>query len=210
MLAIIGTYRGTRYVPRLLESINCHVSGITRLAFVDDSGEPQPWLSAHGDVSQTLGAGYNAAMQEVCRLARELAPAKPFAFIEEDFTFSDDVDLEQLGAILMKRPHLAQIALLRGPHFPIEHAHGGLLEGLTARLGPEKVQLEFVDGIWEQRGTFTCNPSVWRPEVAQSGWPRGRWSEDRKRDELLAAGYRFGFLPGVKVTHDGIRSGHGY
>lgn len=207
MLAIIGTYRRQRYIGRLLDSLRTHAHGLDRFVFVDDSGSPEnaELLRAHGDVVETGARGYGAAMTAVC----ELGAQEPYAaFLEEDFTLEADVDFDELGAILTARPHLAQIALLRGPWFPIEHEHGGLLEGLEARL-PGTV-LGDVDGVIEQTGTFTCNPAVWRREVFATGWPAGRWSEDRKRDQLLAAGYRFGFMPGVKVRHDGERTGKGY
>jgi hypothetical protein len=121
---------------------------------------------------------------------------------------TEDVDLLELEARLLLRPHLAQIALMRPAFFPIEIKHGGLLEGLKARL-PE-TEIELVGDVWEQNGSFTCNPSVWIPKVTEIGWPDGKWSEDRKRDQLLDLGYRFGILEGVRVTHDGVRSGFGY
>jgi hypothetical protein len=52
---------------------------------------------------------------------------------------------------------------------------------------------------------------VWRAHVTDLGWPqRGGWTEEVKRDELLKLGYRFGYLPGVRVSHTGERTGKGY
>lgn len=211
MLVIIGTYRRRAYIERCIESIEANLTGITELAFVDDSGDPGNgnWLRRFGRVTETFGAGYNAAMKAVCWTATEFAPRQPFAFVEEDFTIDVPTDLNEMAAILTGRPQLAQVALLRGPHFPIEHQHGGLLEGLQARLG-EDANIRLVNDVWEQTGTFTGNPAVWRPEIAELGWPDGEMSEDRKRDQLLKLGYRFGYLPGVRITHDGERSGHDY
>jgi hypothetical protein len=127
-------------------------------------------------------------------------------WFEEDFCVVEPINLGDLSEILYQRPYLAQVALLRGPHFPIEHQHGGLIEALEAQ-GHE---FKNVMGCIEQFATFTGNPSVWRGEVWASGWPDGKWSEDRKRDLLLRQGYRFGFLEGIKVEHGGIRTGHGY
>jgi hypothetical protein len=225
MLLIIGTYRKRAYVERALASIDRHLTGVTRTVFVDDSGNAahSRWLSQFGDVSQTLGRGYNAAMREVCRVAGN----EPFMFFEEDFELLAPVDLDAMLAIIENDRQLAQLALLRGPHFPIEHEAGGVLEGLERRLGRSKVDLRLHDhpvtveemnrgamgriiDYISQRGTFTCNPAVWAPGIAALGWPAGRWSEDKMRDRLLAEGLRFGFLPGIRVAHDGERSGHGY
>lgn len=208
MRIVIGTYRERAYIGRCLNSIAEHVSGVTEIVFVDDSGNPSHsrWLEQYGAVSQTHAAGYNEAMQEVCRVAGN----EPFAFVEEDFTFTSPVDLNDMAATIDAHPDLAQLALLRGPHFPIEHEHGGVLEGLVARLGQPFVDLRREPYGWSQRGTFTGNPAVWRAGIAADGWPRGRWSEDKMRDRLLADGYRFGFLNGVRVAHDGVRSGKGY
>lgn len=208
MLCIIGTYRGNKYLPRLMENLTNNLGGVTEYAFVDDSGSPQPWQYQRGHVFDVGRRGYNEAMKTVCRAATELAPGEPFFFIEEDFTLLAPVSLHQIEARLLTRPNLAQVALMRGPFFPIEVEHGGLLEGLKARLPDTK--LELIGDVWEQDGTFTCNPSMWRPEVAESGWPDGKWSEDKKRDELLAEGWLFGILEGVVVEHDGVRSGFGY
>lgn len=204
MLLIIGTYRGRTHLPAALASIDEHLHGVTRTVIVDDSGDPaqHEWMREHGEVVDVGRRGYNAAMQAVCRTAGDDA----FMFFEEDFTLSVDVDLIELDGILRDRPYLAQIALLRGPHFTIEHQHGGLLEALRAR----GESITDVAGILEQTATFTCNPSFWAAGIAARGWPAGQWSEDRKRDQLLAEGYRFGFLPGIRVAHHGVRSGFDY
>lgn len=208
MLLIVGAYRGTHLVERAVRSLAALATGIDRIVIVDDSGDAatREQLAQHVDVVPVAehAAGYGTAMRTVCREAGD----GPFVFWEEDFILTAPVDFEALAADLARRPHLAQIALLRGPHFPIEHRHGGLLEALNHRI-PGSV-LGDVDGVIEQTGTFTCNPAVWAAGVAAQGWPTGKWSEDRKRDDLLAAGYRFGFLPGVRVTHDGERSGTDY
>jgi hypothetical protein len=209
MLLIVGTYRKRAYIERALDSIGEYVTGVTSWVAVDDSGDPNhvAWLRDQGYFNEVVdvgGRGYNAAMQEICRVGRR----EEFAAVwEEDFQAVAPINLDAMRAQLERRPHLAQVALLRSAHFRIEHDHGGVLGGLEARL-PGSVLGE-VDGLIEQTGTFTCNPSVWRREVFDS-WPRCRWSEDRKRDELLEAGYRFAFVPGVKVAHDGVRSGKGY
>lgn len=240
MKVIIGSYRGPELVKRAIASLEEHLEGMTSLTIVDDSNprqhpdwapsyrslEPKPYAdSLHSyaattvradgsrgpraipvDVIQTYGKGYNAAMQAVCQASQR----QRFMFWEEDFVLTAPVSLVHLERILTERPYLAQVALLRNPHFKIEKDLNGVLPALVARLGADKVQLRLHDGIIEQKGTFTCNPSVWQQNITAGGWPKGRWSEDRMRDILLAKGYRFGYLPGIRCHHDGVRSGHGY
>lgn len=212
MKLIVGTYRKQAYINPALDSINQYVSGVSETVFVDDSGDPehQSWLSQFGRVVDTGRSGYGPAMRAVCAEAGE----DPFCFWEEDFTATADVDLNGMRDVLDDRRDLAQLALLRGPHFPVEHEHGGLIEALEAK--GEKFELVAQPGfgmsrnIYVQTATFTCNPAVWQRGVAAQGWPDGQWSEDAKRDQLLAQGYKFGFVPGIKVQHEGVRSGYGY
>jgi hypothetical protein len=140
------------------------------------------------------------------KAACQAAEGREAFWFEEDFTVTEPVDLPAISEILYHRPYLAQIALLRGPHFPVEHRYGGVIEALVAQGH------EFVDvrGVVEHTATFTGNPSVWRAEVFAAGWPNGRWSEDQERELLVRQGYRFGYLPGIKVCHGGERKGFGY
>lgn len=192
-------------MPNALRSLDEFLCGVTDLVFVNDSPEPDDgaWLSQYGKVINVGGKGYTKAMHEVCRAAE----GAPIMFWEEDFQLLERVHLDALDEILWHRPYLAQVALLRGPHFPVEHEHGGLIEALVA----QGHTFPTVDGVIEQTATFTCNPSVWRAHVTDLGWPqRGGFTEEVKRDELLKLGYRFGWLPGIRVSHNGIREGHGY
>ncbi len=227
MKLIIGSYRGVELVQRAIASLERNARGITSVEIVDDSPDPSTpfalrdlaltnvdwtnerelpmWPTVH-KVGGTGGKGYNAAMRAVCAVAG----ADMFIFWEEDFVLTEPVDFNQLGWDLQKHPDWAQIALQRGPWFPNEKAAGGMLPGLVQRLGIDRVQLRNEDGYLTQRGTFTCNPAVWQRGIARRGWPLGQWSEDKMRDRLIRRGYRFAFAPGVRVMHDGVRSGHGY
>lgn len=206
MRLIVGTYRKRDHIQDCLASVDKHLKGVTDIVFVDDSGDSdhRKWLAKYGRAEKVAdgNVGYTAAMQKVC----EVADGMPSMFLEEDFTFLEDIHLDKMLEILHNRPYLAQIALLRGAHFPIEHEHGGLIEALEHR----GYTIREVGGILEQTATFTCNPAVWRGEVFAAGWPWARWSEERKRDLLLSEGYRFGYLPGIRVAHHGERTGHGY
>jgi hypothetical protein len=82
----------------------------------------------------------------------------------------------------------------------------GVIQALLAR----GFNFTLVDGLIEHTATFTCNPSMWRAEVFALGWPQVAFSENVKRHQLLAHGYRFAYLPGIRVAHHGINSGHSY
>lgn len=205
MRVVVGSYRGKLHIGNALRSLDIHLTGMTDLVIVNDSPDPDDgaWLSQYGKVIEVGGKGYTAAMSHVCRAAE----GEPIMFWEEDFQLLAPTDLNEMNEILYHRPYLAQIALLRGPHFPIEHQHGGLIEALVA----QGHSFTNVAGVIEQTATFTCNPSVWRADVTNTLWPqRGGYTEEVKRDQLLAQGYRFGFLPGIRVEHDGERTGKGY
>lgn len=206
MRLIVGTYRKRTHIARCLRSVDEMVRNVDDVVFVDDSGDQahRRWLAQYGNVVSTGDApvGYGPAMQHVC----DAANREEAMFLEEDFTFVQPVDLRKMSDMLHERPHLAQLALLRGPHFPVEHQHGGVIEALEARGHTFTV----VRGVVEHTATFTCNPAVWRGAVYASGWPQCRWSEDQKAKDLLAEGYTFGYLPGIRVQHNGERSGFGY
>lgn len=172
--------------------------------FIDDSGDAEnaAWLSSYGKVVEVGGRGYNAAMRAAC----EAAEGQMCMWLEEDFEFLSPVELDEIATMLFHRPYLAQIALLRGPHFPVEHQRGGLIEALEFKGH----RFTRIGGLIEHTATFTGNPSVWRGDVFDTGWPKGKWSEDRKRDQLLTMGYRFAYLPGIRVQHTGERSGFDY
>lgn len=204
MRVLIGTYRRQAYVPQALSSLSDQVKGVDDLVFIDDSGDPEnaAWLRTYGTVVEVGGNGYNAAMQAAC----EAAQGQECLWLEEDFTFLSPVNLDELSEMLYHRPYLAQIALLRGPHFPIEHAKGGLIEALEYKGH----RFNEVDGLIEHTACFTGNPSVWRAHVFELGWPRGKWSEEQKGRDLVELGYRFAYLPGIRVQHHGERSGFDY
>jgi glycosyltransferase involved in cell wall biosynthesis len=204
MRCLLGTYRNKTHIPDALRSLDQYVTGITDIVFINDSPNPETstWLSGYGKVVDVDGHGYGAAMKAACVAAE----GQQCLWWEEDFTATQKIVLDDLSAILYHRPYLAQIALLRGPHFPIEHEHGGLLEALIYKGHT----ITEVNGVLEQTATFTANPSVWRGEVFGLGWPAGRLSEELKRDQLLNLGYRFGYLPGIRVEHHGERTGFDY
>ncbi|MCZ9634720.1 glycosyltransferase [Rhodococcus sp. BH5] len=207
MKVIVGTYRKQQYIHNCITSLKQHVTGTTELVFIDDSGDTQhhQWLKQtyNSKVIDTGRQGYGAAMQAACA---EGATEDYALWLEEDFTFTKHVDLDEYAQHLDDHPYLAQVVFLRQPWFQNEVAAGGLIEALEVN-GHE---FTLVDGLLEQSATFSGNPSVWRRDVFVDGWPVGDWSEDAKRDRLLGRGFRFAFTPDVVVHHWGVRSGFGY
>lgn len=201
---IIGTYRRRKHMDECMDSMFKHLKGVDEIIFVDDGDDPDTsdYLRTFGHVEETRGQGYRAAYQAICRMA----DGKAAFVLEEDFTFTSDVDAEEMYDMLYHRPYLAQVVCLRGPHFPIEHHHGGVIEALKAK-GHKFTE---VNGLIEHTACFSANPGVWRGEVFASGWPFERWSEEIKGRRLAAQGYRFAYLPGIRVEHHGEREGHGY
>ena len=202
---IIGTYRGRLHIPTCIASMDRHLRGVDDVVLVNDSPDPAigAWLSQYGKVIEVGGKGYTRAMNEVCRAAE----GKEAFILEEDFEFLTNIEMDELHEILYHRPYLAQVVLLRGPHFAIEHRHGGLIEALEAK-GHNFID---VNGVIEHTACFSMNPSLVRGEVWDQGWPQtGKFTEEIKGDILRQQGYRFGYLPGVRVAHHGARVGHGY
>jgi hypothetical protein len=204
MRCLVGTYRNRLHIPDALKSLDTYVTDITDLVFINDSPDPETstWLAQYGKVVDVGGRGYNAAMRAACTAAE----GQQCLWWEEDFTAQVPINLHEMSDILYHRPYLAQIALLRGPHFPIEHTHGGLIEAL--RFNGHN--FSDIGGVLEHSACFTCNPSVWRGEVFAAGWPTGRLSEEIKGRQLVAQGYRYGYLPGIRVQHHGERTGFDY
>jgi hypothetical protein len=206
MLAIIGTYRGFTLARRLLESLDRQACGITEICVVNDaaSDEHDASFAAIADrVINTRGAGYNLAMREVCRIGAEHDSA---VWLEEDFTLTAPVDFDELAFDLDRHPSWAQIVLQRQPWFPNERRAGSMIAAVKRR-GHE---FHTVDGYLVHDAFFSGNPSIWRRNVFATGWPAGAWSEDQKRDQLLALGYEFAITPEILCHHEGVRSGHGY
>lgn len=209
MQLVVLSNRREKYLPDTLHALRRLVFGWNELVIVDDSGDED---HRHRTAAQNPDAevipvapepsGYTAAMGVVT----DSMHGETVAFWEEDFIPARPIDLQQIAGTLTARPHLAQLALLRQPWFANEVEHGGVVEALEA----QGQRFNLVDGILEHTAFFTGNPSLWTPAVYRPGWPTGSWSENRKRDELRAAGYKFGLIPEVRVHHVGERTGFGY
>jgi len=195
------------YLPALLESIEEHVTGITDYAFIDDSDDPLVAAELHkrGQVIETHGAGYNAAMQAA--VTRGALEQDHTVWLEEDFTFTGTVDFHRLAAHLDTHPYLSQIVLQRAPWFDAEKEFDSIIEFHQKK---RRQIFRDVDEFWEHTAFFSCNPGIWHRRTWETGWPEGDWSEDQKRLSLLKGRKKFALTKNVLVEHHGERSGHGY
>jgi hypothetical protein len=186
-------------ITRTISSALGHLANVQGMVIVDDSGDPTygQWLEDEfiggpwdGKVLHLPEPhGYWRAMQYVWGLARHWAATydtSAFFFLEDDFTFNEDVDVEALASVLDTHPYLTQMALLRQPWWPNEIEHGGLIEALEAGGGQEFVERTGGTHTWiEHRACFTGNPCVIPRRTFTRDWPEGDWSESRFGRELF-------------------------
>lgn len=142
-------------------------------------------------------------------------------WLENDFVFTRDVDLEQLADTLAWNPDLAQMQLMRNAVNPVEQEAGGLYESRRDQY-TERSTMFVQDGRvralcpWlEHRSYMTTNPCLMTHKFMRDNpWPAEHEEECEGRFgiELLAAGYRFGVWGRGEpwVDHVGVRTGFGY
>ena len=216
-------------ISKTIPSAQQHLTGVAGMVIVDDSGDPTygQWLADEFTGGPWDGKvlhlpephGYWQAMRHVWGLARHWDTTygtTSFFLLEDDFMFSEDVNLDDLAGVLDAHPYLTQIALLRQPWFANEHEHGGLIGALQAQ---GQLFTECSDGThwWiEHRACFTGNPSLIPRRTFARDWPEGDWSESRFGHELFrdpeARGAYWGRLGDPpRVEHIGHhRAGTGY
>lgn len=211
MRLVVGGYRGRTHIDTCMTSIAKHVTGIDDIILIDDSNNPEHaehW-SRYSTVIEGRGKGYANTMHLACTvMTGEYA-----LFFEEDFVFTEDVNLADLTAILDAEPDLAQIALLRDPYYDYEA--DGVLAGLEvcrqrlAQVGKHRVIEDRGDHI-SQTLVFTTNPSVWRRDAWLDGWPQCPNSEREKSTQLRQQGWTFGWMKNQTLLHTGQHEGIGY
>lgn len=203
------------------------------VVIVDDSGDPDHGEWLHEVVSDDLmywtnavaidppldgvKRGFGGAIQAGWNLVNDEDHEieTPYVFhLEDDFTFNEPVDIERMARILEKYGHVAQVALKRQPCSPVEEAHGGFMQvhrdSYTGYWGIET-------GAWvEHREFFTTNPSLYRRNLMEIGWPNQLQSEAAFsgrifKDKRTTCAYVGTVDDPPRVTHIGDhRAGHGY
>jgi hypothetical protein len=180
-------------ISKTIPSAHQHLSGVDGMVIIDASFDDVygQWLedefidgSGKVAVMHLDGGepGYWRAMQATWRYARYLLDhlgVEAAFFLEDDFTFNADVDLDDLVTVLDAHPYLTQIALRRQPWFHNEVEAGGLIEALEAQ-GEEFTERTDGERYWiEHRACFTGNPSLIPRATFEREWPEGDWSESR-------------------------------
>jgi len=133
--------------------------------------------------------------------------------LEGDFTFNGSVPLEAM-AELAYDPHIAQVALKRQPWNQQEIEAGGIVE-----LNPD----DFEEGTCgdgnrytAHRRFWTTNPSIYRRDIAERGWPQeadseGKFAISLFQDPHVVSTFWGGKFDPPLVHHIGdSRDGHGY
>jgi len=213
----------TNLLRRTIESFNEMVTGeIIEFFIYDDSGNrkvregiaknhPEFTLINHPTGERQ---GFAGAVRTAWDALRRESIADYVFHLEQDFTFNRPIDLGDLHNILVKRPSLAQVALLRQAWNPDEIAAGGLIQ---VRPDDYVTHLDRDDRHWLEHDLFfTTNPSLYRRSLIDMfDWPAGPESEGRFGMKLREAGFHFAYW-GAKddppaVHHIGAhRAGEGY
>lgn len=205
---------------------NLHGAPVERRWIYDDSGDVDNlrWLERRFpefDVWQHPAGrqGFGGAIREVWRRVVAEGRGRFVFHLEDDFTFNRPVNLAHLAEILDDRPELVQLALRRQPWNDEERRAGGIVEQHPGDYVDRSARLRDGTSVeWlEHRRFFTTNPSLYRAELANVGWPEGDHSEGRFGVDLLRddPDRRFGYWgarsSGEWVTHNGhTRNGTGY
>lgn len=197
---IVLTAGRQEYLIQTLASFSERVRGpIRHRTIQDDSGDEDFgfWLKEtypEWEVITTRGkSGFTEAIRSVWAYEqrRAVSPSPYIFHLEEDFTFDRDVDLIEMIRVLESDEKLAQIALLRGPFFPPEHAAGSIINEDPKAYTPRSIgRIKWL----EHTKFFTTNPSLYRRRLLRLGWPRVRNSETVYTRQLVRRGYHFGYL----------------
>ena len=132
--------------------------------------------------------------------------------LEGDFTFNQPIPLERMAA-LAADPHIAQVALKRQPWNVEEVRAGGIVE-----TDPDSYEegKHNADTYTAHRKFFTTNPSIYRRDIAERGWPQSPESEGHFgislfEDPAIVSTFWGGKFDPPLVHHIGdSREGHGY
>jgi hypothetical protein len=178
-----------------------------RRFIVDDSGDEGYGLMLD-ETFPDFDVAHHGERRGFCGTVRSawevgLASGAHFIFhAEDDFTYSEPVDLEGLAVILDVNPHLAQIALKRQPVNQDERNAGDFMAAWPPETWTQR------DGFIEHKLTFTTNPSLIPRRVIEPLLSTDiDFAETIITGQLLARGYKLGYLGEVadppRVQHIG-------
>lgn len=183
---------------------------------------------------QAHALGFGGAIRRGWGLLRASSVAFDYVLhVEDDWHFTTPLELPQMTAILDVRreharppilaPDLAQIALRRQAVSPAEVTAGGVVElwpdaytETVHTIVPPDPAGAYEVRYLEHELFFTTNPSVYRRDLLELGWPDTERSEAAFTARCRDAGYRFAYYGGraepPRVWHcgDNQRQGRGY
>lgn len=194
------------------------------MSVVNDSQDPEYAAYLHDLFGSWGGVHHNRPKLgfggTIANAWRSLVPRNvEFVFhLEDDFVFNQFVPVERMIDILDVRKKVVQVALKRQPWNDVERAAGDLVAVHPDAYEEHGMLLPSnKDVLWlEHRLFFTTNPSLYRRELCELGWPEVPQSEGIFTHQLLEdPEIRFAFYGGKKsrpwVHHIGDhRVGEGY
>lgn len=219
MIALVVFTDGRRQcIERTIRSLAANLSGpISRFVIIND--EPVPtycrwlderypeWEIHHTPTRRGFAGTYGYGWQVAASLDVDYVCSW-----EDDFVLTEPVNLDHLCRVLDVSPHLDQMALLRQAWNQKEIDAGGVIEA-----NPEAFTEVTVAGrTWiEQALFFTTNPSVYRRELCEQGWPQVEHSEGIFTASRRKVGQKFAYwgklADAPRLEHIGTeRMGVGY
>jgi hypothetical protein len=176
---------------------------------INDSGSPEyhKYLcESYKDfkiISHKERKGLSSAIQSAWL---EIDETIDFVFhLEDDFLFTEKLNINKMITILRDNTYLAQIALVRNAYYPDEIEVGGFVFKNIDNYSQKK-------DFFEHKGLFTLNPSIYPKTTVEIGWPDGG-DEPHFTSKILKTNpdARFGFYGNIydppRVKHIGhIRS----
>ena len=187
---------------------------VDRVLIHDDSGEPayRQWLLTHDVEVYSTGqrSGFSGAIQSAWNQLDD----DYIIHWEDDFILNDKFNVIDFRNVLDRNHYLVQVALKRQPWNDTEIAAGGIIEAAPYDY-IEKTDREYT---WtEHRKFFTTNPSMYKREIVELGWPQEDYSEGKFGFKVfstnpLSRSAIFGAkFDRPRVTHIGHeRAGSGY
>jgi hypothetical protein len=174
----------TRAIPSLLANVQ---GPITYQVIHDDSGDPgyQDWLRAAFPAFEVIHtprrSGFGGAYANAWRYLADLPQRFVFS-VEDDFIYERPVDLLAMAEVLDWYPYLRQVALRRQAWNADERTAGGVVE---LHPGAYAARADGGNHWLEHRQFFTTNPSLFRTELCDHGWPPVEHSEGVFTHRLL-------------------------
>jgi hypothetical protein len=204
------------YLCASIASLNEKVTGpIVQRVIYDCWGDPaiREWLTETFKpmgfyvVGPSEPVDYTGSMQAMWRYLRKRAKGDYIFQVEDDFTYTQPVDLGPMIEALRQNPNLVQMALLRDAFYKDEQETGGILGWPEPAFTRREKWLE-------HRLFFTANPSLFPRSLTETPWPSGHHSETIFGNTVLAnANARAAFWgQGDEwIKHIGaVRAGVGY